>query len=311
MINRMATIIAAAAALTACATTYQVPQEAPPPEWSDNGEPMQMDPVQDSIRTFEGEMTKGGTLMEFEVRHQRTATIANELVWQGPFGGENRIAAGTPAYARQFSLTRTTTYNYAPIGSARNMNSLNNPIEWCVPRETDAVCIFWEGADKARYIDTNGGVALSAMPTTPSGMMGPVPIIKEGEVDFGRPLKVAVVIQDLRKDEVRIMDRYVDGEDWTGMSRQVSRLRWDENGEVIAKRWNGEFKIKGHFDESGKPTSATVTVIKAPSDIKFLTMQEAMAVFKALIAAQRAEGAAAIDEAAKTEDEGEAEAVSE
>ena len=161
-------VFALMASATACATTYRVPQQEAPPEWREDGKPIGFAPVEGSARSFPGNLKEHGVIMEFDVENERTAIITNTLEWTGPFGGTNIIPAGSPAYARQFSLQQSSNY-----GSyfGKNLNAYNNPVEWCVPRfdKGDAVCIFWEGPDRARYIDTSGGTPQNASPMSPSG----------------------------------------------------------------------------------------------------------------------------------------------
>lgn len=294
---RLFTLLAAITFLSSCATPYRVPIEEAPPEWRDNGDPMGLAVIQGTTKTFDGEMRKGDILLEFGVENERVATVENDLEWKGPFGGAQKISAGSPAYARQFSLQRTTTYASTPIGPRTNMNAHNNPIEWCIPRETDAVCVFWEGPEKAKYISTSLGLAQNARPSSPSGMEGPMPVIAEKDrVAFAQDLRVRSSITRMNDSEVRIATRIYAGEDWNSFGGSVRRVKWSNGQEQTVNLFGAKYKISANFEEDKDVKSVNVTLIDAPDDIQLVSMQNAIEVINTLIALERAKAAASIAE---------------
>ncbi|MEM5516756.1 hypothetical protein WNY37_07330 [Henriciella sp. AS95] len=282
-----------AAALAGCATNYRVPVEEAPPQWRDDGTKLQLSPVDGSVEAFGGTMKRGDVLLQFEVENLRTGVIQDAVTWTSPFGLEQTLDAGTPVYARQFTMTMQRTYNYIPTGPRTNLNSINNPIEWCAPREDDAVCIFWEGPEKARYIDSGGGVPQSVSLTSPSGMNGPVPTIIEQDVEFGNPLQVRMVITRLNEKEIRLMSRLYDGDDWTSFGGGTRRIKWEDKANVI-NLFGGKFEIDPVKEDDGDIKEVVVTVVEAPENVTLMTMNELL---DALVAMQAAREAASEDSA--------------
>ena len=291
-------VFALMASATACATTYRVPQQEAPPEWREDGKPIGFAPVEGSARSFPGNLKEHGVIMEFDVENERTAIITNTLEWTGPFGGTNIIPAGSPAYARQFSLQQSSNY-----GSyfGKNLNAYNNPVEWCVPRfdKGDAVCIFWEGPDRARYIDTSGGTPQNASPMSPSGMVGPMPQIQEQAVDFGHPMKVQLVVDTFRSNRITVAARISEGNDWATLGRG-SKIVFEEDDTVILKRFEGEFKLTAHHASNGAITDVDVEVIKEPKAVRMQTLKDVLEMFMALQAAEAAAKAEAAEDTGET-----------
>lgn len=286
-------IVALMASVSACASTYRVPREEAPPEWREDGKPIGFMPIEGSAKSFPGNHKEHGVIMEFAVENERTAIITNTLEWTGPFGGSNIIPAGSPAYARQFSLRMSSNY-----GSyfGKDMNAYNNPIEWCVPRfdKGDAVCIFWEGSDRARYIDTSGGTPLNASPTSPSGMVGPMPQVQEQAVDFGHQMKIQVIVDTFRSNRITVATRISEGDDWSSLGR--TKVMFDEGDTVTLKRFDGEFKLTAHRAGNGEITDVDVEVIKEPKAGRLQTFKDVLEMFMALKAAEAAKAAEDTDE---------------
>ncbi|KCZ52648.1 hypothetical protein HY2_07860 [Hyphomonas pacifica] len=274
-------IFALLANVTACATTYTVPSEEAPPEWREDGKPMGFGPVEGSAKSFPGTLKENDAMMEFLVENERTAIITDALEWTDPYGGTNIIPAGSPAYARQFSLQISSTYSFR-----KNLNEHNNPIEWCVPRfdKKDAVCIFWEGSEQARYIETSGGTPQNAKPLSPSGMVGPMPHIEEQAVDFEHPMKIQVVVDMFRSDWITVATRVSEGDDWSSLGR--SKVKFDEDGTATISRFQGEFKLTADRRKNGKITGVKVEVFKEPKAVRMATFEDVVKMLMLLKAAE-------------------------
>jgi hypothetical protein len=178
----------------------------------------------------------------------------------------------------------------------KDMNAYNNPIEWCVPRfdKGDAVCIFWEGSDRARYIDTSGGTPLNASPTSPSGMVGPMPQVQEQAVDFGHQMKIQVIVDTFRSNRITVATRISEGDDWSSLGR--TNVIFDEGDTVTLKRFDGEFKLTAHRAGNGEITDVDVEVIKEPKAGRLQTFKDVLEMFMALKAAEAAKAAEDTDE---------------
>ena len=227
--------------LTACSTSYTVPTQNAPDVWQDKGA-YGLQYIEGTLEHHEGLKQQGDALLEFGVEQLRTATIVQDIVWKDKLGRERSIAAGTPAYAAQFTFIKSI--NNGRKGYSQNMNARNNPIEWCVPFRNKATCIFWEGPDQARYIDAMGGVPMRAVPIGGDGVRGPMPELREGDVNFERSLKVEVVIQSLRKSRIDIQTNYTDGVNSVLISdRHFRRYNWDDNNQTIVTTYGATFRL--------------------------------------------------------------------
>ena len=250
-------LIAMMGILPACSTTYEVPTEKAPAEWLDTGS-HGLEYIEGTLVPHEGRLQQGAVLLEFGVEQLRTATIQSDIVWKDAFGRERSFAAGTPVYAAQFTFFKSV--NNGRKGYVQNVNSRNNPIEWCVPLEDEAVCIFWEGPDTARYMEAKGGVPLRAIPIGADGVRGPVPILLEGEVSFESSLKIEVVIQSLRKSRIDIQTNYTDGthSELVG-DHTYRRYYWDDNNQVTMSSNGVSFQLT--LDSSGGGNRVHVVVL--------------------------------------------------
>ena len=265
--------------LTACATTYSIPEEEAPPEWRDEGDPMAISVIKGTTTVNEGMLSKDDVLLEFAVENERVAIIENELKWRGEYGVQHTIPAGSPAYARQFSLIRS--YTRSPLIGGTNLNLENNPIEWCVPRPEDVVCIFWEGPDRAHYIRNSTGVTLYANPKGTTGTPGPMPVISErDEVDFGREMQIRSVITRVNKREMRVSTRIYEGDDWTSFTRRVNRVEWENGYEQPLRLFGVEYRVSATPTPDGEISSVEIEIIEAPDDIDLEALSAAAADFR-------------------------------
>lgn len=302
-------LAASAAGLTACASTYQVPVEEAPPEWRDDGTKLTLTAVDGTAEAFGGDvMSKGDVLLQFEVENLRTGIIEDAVSWKSPYGVEQSLPAGTPVYARQFSLSMQRTYNYVPTGPARNLNALNNPIEWCAPRENDAVCIFWEGPEKARYIASSGAVPQSVSLTSANGMEGPVPTIIEQEVEFDRPLEARYLITRINDKEMRLMGRLYEGDDWASFGGGTQRIPWDRDTSKPYNLFSAKYEFQPIYTVGEGIESVTVKVVEQPTDVKLMTLGDALALIRAVKAAQELAAEADTEEAVTGEEDTSADA---
>ncbi len=218
--RRLSILVACAAAAAACATPYRPPQTPPPVLWTGVSG---LEPAGPSTADS-GRMREGAIFFSTPVHFRRTGVLARTVRTKTAYGGDMVLPEGSKAYATNYTLYVGSAYS-AP----ENVQTEVDPVEWCVIAEqgfdgrgagSQTACIFWEGPERARYMQdyTTGGFAFAPYVDigSASGMTGPVPEILEQPVDFGvqitrearvlkvekRGVRVGIVLSDRNKHRV-------------------------------------------------------------------------------------------------------------
>lgn len=213
-----------AVAAVGCASTYVPPRERAPEAWYGGGGLMA---APGTVSLADGEVSVGETILSYHLTPARQGRLAQAVTYEGAYGGDITLPAGTPMISQQYSLVTQTTYGYVPTGPQINQNAGNDPIEWCVAdMAVESVCAFWEAPDRARYVSVFRSSARIMRPFSTAGMAGPVPVIEEGEVDFGGPVIQRFLLESVDAEGLKIRSVLQDG---TVFQEQWSRnLRWTE-----------------------------------------------------------------------------------
>jgi hypothetical protein len=212
MKNRIS-MMAIAVVFTACATEYIPPREMPPANWlGDSG----VANIAGTERVFEGPLGVDGVVAERQLHLMRTGTMTGTVQTKTPYGKDLIIPAGTKVFAENWTLMQGTIYG---VGGKRQEN---DPIEWCAPldhgtdgksKESMTVCMFWETPERARYMESSliGGYQFQPLITQTSGMPGPMPVIEDKAVDFGKALKFQMRISKITPTGFLLQDILTDG----------------------------------------------------------------------------------------------------
>jgi hypothetical protein len=187
MLNRGAAFLFLVLTMTACATAYIPPSVPAPQNWQGV---FGIEEISGSDRLKEGVIGADGVVSESRLRFLRTGTIAATVQTKTAYGDDLIIPGGTKLFALNWTLTSS-------YGSTLQKN---DPIEWCAWLPGGAggknknpinVCLFWESATRARYMDTarRDGYPYSPIIIQSSGMPGPMPEIIDMPVDFGVDLR--------------------------------------------------------------------------------------------------------------------------
>lgn len=235
--------------LAACATPYRPPSGTPPQVWTGAAGLAPAPGV--TAKLNETTLDKNGVIATLDVDHIRTGRIRDELRFRSAYGGEMVIAAGAPARAEQLTMFVSSTYNPTPVV----VGAGNNPIEWCAQQVNgETVCIFWESPDRARYISTYTQTAPRlVLPYSAAGMVGPMPVIEEVEIDLGPPLQQRLVVRDWDRRGVDVWIQILQD----GTVGRGDRLRFAWNDLVFVRSMGISFRLEP-MGPADRPTGVQV-----------------------------------------------------
>jgi hypothetical protein len=245
--------------LASCATPYSPPADdlKPPPLWAGT---VELVPTGEATEFRSGVWRNGDWFSRVSTKVSRQGRIVDEIRYKNPFGKEIIVPANTPVHAMQMSVTQTTSYNYVRQSSV-DLNANNNPIEWCYSIPADTACIFWEGEARARYITMMPISQRQLIGSSPTGMIGPMPNIVEGEADFGGPIVAIQKLADISDTGFTIATSYKDGrEDERSLSRNRV-VSWSGRNQVALEI----FAFKAIKNAEGKIDAVEVSLIGQPS----------------------------------------------
>ncbi len=166
--------------------------------------------------------TVGDVLMEFESSH------AAPLCWSRTSKRERALAASIRSL-----LAKLFAENYV-IPWEKGAKS---PVEWCtvLPQgrkwhaasRAESVCIFWDTAQRAHYVQTTlaDGVPYQLSSMSTEGMSGPTPKIREERVDLDVKLVSKVRVAKLNDKGVELEQQLSDGTSERGAG--VQKLKWN------------------------------------------------------------------------------------
>lgn len=224
-------VMAALPLLAGCVTppTYGIPAERAPASWYGNAGVALLGPT---IEAASGELGPGAQLLTYKAIPVRTGRLTEAVTLTPLRGDPITIPTGTAMIAEQYSLTIQTTYNYVPVGSARNINAVNDPIEWCVADSRQpALCAFWQG-DQALYIPmVRHSARMMAQPIGTAGTLGPVPVIEETPPDLSNAITHTFVLERFDNRAAFITHRIADGAEVVENGRP-SRYPWRSSRQV-------------------------------------------------------------------------------
>jgi TonB family protein len=216
--------------LASCATPYIPPAAPAPPSWMGaHG----MERIPGTLQKFDGRRQAGDIILENDVRFVRTGIIAQTVKTSDPYGRDIILPEGTKVYATNYTLSRS------------GVKQENDPIEWCavlpdglngMQKSSQTVCLFWESALRARYIEDFrvGGFAFAPFIDGRGdvvGVPGPVPEIIEKPVDFGVTIKSFFRIARIDRSGVRIDYVLSDGSN-ERLERSLN-APWDKNKMIV------------------------------------------------------------------------------
>jgi len=262
-------LLSLSSVVSACNTTYKVPQEPAPALWQGSSGVLI---TGKSYKVIPGIHQPGGVFAEIDADHKRKARLLAPVTYETTVmsgSKEVTLPAGTPLYAQQYTQSVTTSGTYVQTKTVTQARS-RNPIEWCAerPDKEQAVCIFWENPNEAFYLGMRGS-PVGPQVGTIAGKRGPLPsLVEDSNIKFRNDLKLAIQVGRISKKYIYIQQKYgsvVEGEfDGTVVSYQ--KKQWDDNGTVNLKISGGEFLLKAIKDEpKSKPRAVEVSVIKQPS----------------------------------------------
>jgi hypothetical protein len=252
-------ILVLGSTLAACATNYTPPADdvRPPPLWSGD---VEIVPSATPVEFRLGVLRNGDWFRKVPTQISRQGRIVDEIRYKDPFGKEVVIPANTPVHAKQMSVTQTTSYNYVRQSSV-NLNGNNNPLEWCYSIPAESACIFWEGETRARYISMGKLSQRQLVGFSPTGMIGPMPNIVEGDADFGGPIVLSQKLANITDVGFSIQATIKDGREEEKSIGQDRVVTWAGRNEVTLEA----LTFKAVRDGDGK-INAVEIVEAAPKD---------------------------------------------
>jgi hypothetical protein len=247
-----------AALLVSCATNYIPPADdlKPPPLWAGT---VELVPASEAIEFRSGVRRNGDWFQKVATKMSREGRIVDEIRYKSPFGKEIIIPANTPVHAMQMSVTQTISYNYVRQSST-NLNANNNPIEWCYSILADTACIFWEGETRARYVTMVPISQRRLIGFSPTGMIGPMPNIVEGNGDFGGPILATQKLADISDTGFSIVSTLKDGREEEKSLGQKRVISWAGSDRVTLELYT----FKAVKNAQGKIDAVEISIIGQP-----------------------------------------------
>jgi hypothetical protein len=234
--------------LTGC-TPYRPSAESPPPTWSGASG---LETVPGTLRTHSGVLKEGDALFERELRFVRTGVIGETIKVRPPLSGDLIIPEGTKAFAINYKFTGGTQRTTA------------DPVEWFVvlPKgsgvntDMETVYLFWQDSQTVLY---NRSLLAPQTPfdahmKDPGGTPGPLPLILEKPVEFGRKITGTLRIAHVSQDGIVLEGVVSDG----GPSPAITK--WD------LKKWEPGNKAT-------LPLFGTVLSIVAAPDFRSVSVE--------------------------------------
>jgi len=227
-------LLLATLCLGSCAQRYHQPSTPPPSAWSGA---FGLEMVPGTLKVNAGTLRVGDVLIEHEARFKRTGIVVATVKIKDAFGGDFILPQGALAYAMNYSVR-------GPIASKID------PIEWCVilphgingkDTEPETVCVFWESDNRASYVETyiHDRRPFQTWFYDMHGMPGPVPVIAEQPVDFGKKFWFQLRILKIEDDGFRLEEVYSDGKTRTDVNG-LPFQKWPGKGNAITLKTFGQ-----------------------------------------------------------------------